>query len=46
MQTDLTEPITFHAVSSHIYLRGKDMRFRLVWPDGRDNDVPRYDFNW
>ena len=32
-----------------MHLRGKDMRFRLVWPDGRDEillDVPRSDFNW
>ena len=49
MQTDVTEPITLYAISPHMHLRGKDMRFRLVWPDGRDEvllDVPRYDFNW
>lgn len=49
MQTDVSEPITFYAISPHMHLRGKDMRFRLVWPDGRDEvllDVPRYDFNW
>ncbi len=49
MQTDVSEPITFYAISPHMHLRGKDMRFRLIWPDGRDEtllDVPRYDFNW
>ena len=49
MQTDVAEPITFYALSPHMHLRGKDMRFRLIWPDGRDEillDVPRYDFNW
>mgnify|MGYP002850552107 CR=1 FL=1 len=49
MQTDVSEPITFYAISPHMHLRGKDMRFRLVWPDGRDEvllDVPNYDFNW
>ena len=49
MQTDVSEPITFSAISPHRHLRGKDMRFRLIWPDGRDEillDVPRYDFNW
>ena len=49
MQTDIAEPITFYAISPHMHLRGKDMRFRLIWPDGRDEvllDVPRYDFNW
>ena len=33
----------------HMHLRGKDMRFMVVWPDGREEmllDVPRYDFNW
>ena len=49
MQTDVTEPITFYAISPHMHLRGKDMRFTLVRPDGREElllDVPRYDFNW
>ena len=49
MQTDVSEPITFYAILPHRHLRGKDMRFRLIWPDGRDEillDVPRYDFNW
>ncbi|MXY25112.1 MAG: hypothetical protein F4Y45_11390 [Acidobacteria bacterium] len=49
MQTDVAEPITFYAISPHMHLRGKDMRFTLVWPDGREElllDVPRYDFNW
>ena len=49
MQTDVTEPITFYAISPHMHLRGKDMRFLVVWPDGREElllDVPRYDFNW
>ena len=29
MQTDIVEPITFYAISPHMHLRGKDMRFRL-----------------
>ena len=49
MRTDVAEPITFYAISPHMHLRGKDMRFLLQWPDGREEvllDVPRYDFNW
>ena len=49
MQTDVAEPITFYAISPHMHLRGKDMRFFIRWPDGREEillDVPRYDFNW
>jgi hypothetical protein len=33
----------------HMHLRGKDMTYRLDYPDGRSEivlSVPRYDFNW
>jgi hypothetical protein len=33
----------------HMHVRGKDMTYRLIYPDGRTEtilDVPRYDFNW
>jgi hypothetical protein len=33
----------------HMHVRGKDMTYHLVYPDGRDQivlSVPRYDFNW
>jgi len=33
----------------HMHVRGKDMTYRLVYPDGRSDtvlNVPRYDFNW
>jgi hypothetical protein len=33
----------------HMHLRGKDMTYHLVYPDGRDEvilNVPKYDFNW
>jgi hypothetical protein len=33
----------------HMHLRGKAMRYHLVYPDGRDEiilNVPKYDFNW
>jgi hypothetical protein len=33
----------------HMHLRGKDMTYHLIFPDGRDEiilNVPKYDFNW
>jgi hypothetical protein len=38
-----------HWLSPHMHLRGKDMKYKLVYPDGREQvvlNVPRYDFNW
>jgi len=38
-----------HWFSPHMHLRGKDMKYKLVYPDGREQvvlNVPRYDFNW
>ncbi len=36
-------------MSPHMHLRGKDMNYKLVFPDGKEQvvlNVPRYDFNW
>jgi len=36
-------------MSPHMHLRGKDMTYKLIFPDGREQtvlNVPRYDFNW
>ena len=36
-------------MSPHMHLRGKDMSYKLVFPDGKEQvvlNVPRYDFNW
>jgi hypothetical protein len=36
-------------MSPHMHLRGKDMMYKLIFPDGREQivlNVPRYDFNW
>ena len=33
----------------HMHLRGKDITYRAIYPDGRSDillSVPRYDFNW
>jgi hypothetical protein len=38
-----------HWMSPHMHLRGKDMQYKLVFPDGREQivlNVPHYDFNW
>jgi hypothetical protein len=35
--------------SPHMHLRGKDIVYRAIYPDGRSEillSVPRYDFNW
>jgi hypothetical protein len=35
--------------TAHMHLRGKDMKFDAIHPDGRREtlfSVPKYDFNW
>jgi hypothetical protein len=43
------EDVELHWMSPHMHLRGRDMTYKLVFPDGREQivlNVPRYDFNW
>ena len=43
------EDAEFIWLSPHMHVRGKDMTYRLEYPDGRKEiilNVPRYDFNW
>jgi hypothetical protein len=45
----IKEPITLYAFAPHMHLRGKDIKYTLVWPDGRRQvllNVPKFDFNW
>ena len=38
-----------HWMSPHMHVRGKDMQYKLVFPDGTERvvlNVPHYDFNW
>jgi hypothetical protein len=38
-----------HWLSPHMHLRGKDMKYKLLFPDGKEQvvlNIPRYDFNW
>jgi hypothetical protein len=47
--TPVTEAITLYAMSPHMHLRGKSLRWIIVYPDGREQtilDVPNFDFNW
>ena len=48
-QMNVKEDITLYAFAPHMHLRGKDIRYTLIYPDGREQillDVPRFDFNW
>jgi len=43
------EDLTLLSLMPHMHLRGKDFKFTLVYPDGREEvmlNVPKYDFNW
>ncbi|QQS45435.1 MAG: thiol-disulfide isomerase [Acidobacteriota bacterium] len=45
----IREAITLYAFAPHMHLRGKDIKYTLIWPDGRSQvllDVPTFDFNW
>jgi hypothetical protein len=45
----IKEAITLYAFAPHMHLRGKDVKYTLVWPDGRQQvllNVPKFDFNW
>ena len=36
-------------VYPHMHVRGKDIQYKIIYPDGREEvvlSVPRYDFNW
>ncbi|MBI3264987.1 MAG: hypothetical protein HYZ58_17820, partial [Acidobacteria bacterium] len=47
--TPITEPITLYGLSPHMHLRGRSLKWVIVYPDGREEtilDVPKFDFNW
>jgi hypothetical protein len=47
--TPVTEDITLYAMSPHMHLRGKSLKWVVTYPDGRDVtilNVPKFDFNW
>lgn len=48
-EVTIKEAITLYAFAPHMHLRGKDIRYTLIRPDGRQQvllDVPHFDFNW
>jgi hypothetical protein len=43
------EDLALLSLMPHMHLRGKDFKYTLVYPDGRQEvmlNVPKYDFNW
>jgi hypothetical protein len=47
--TPVTEDITLYAMSPHMHLRGKSLKWIVTYPDGREQtilSVPKFDFNW
>jgi len=45
----VAEDIELDSLMPHMHLRGKDFRYTIVYPDGREEvvlSVPKYDFNW
>ncbi len=49
-EVTIKEPITLYAfAAAHMHLRGKDIKYTLIWPDGREQillNVTKFDFNW
>jgi len=47
--TAFPEPVTIYQFQPHAHLRGKDFRYTVVYPNGREEtvlSVPKYDFRW
>ena len=43
------QEVTLLGLMPHMHLRGKDFKYTVVYPDGREEvllDVPKYDFGW
>ena len=49
IDVEFTTDVDLVQMMPHMHLRGKDMTYHLIYPDGRDEiilNVPKYDFNW
>jgi hypothetical protein len=47
--TPILEPIAVYSWNPHMHLRGRDMKYVVVYPDGQEEtlfSVPKFDFNW
>jgi hypothetical protein len=45
----VTEETQLISMTPHMHLRGKDFKYTVIYPDGRQEvllDVPKYNFNW
>jgi hypothetical protein len=43
------QDVTLLSFMPHMHLRGKDFKYTIVYPDGREEvmlNVPKYEFNW
>ena len=48
-EAQFTEDVELVWMFPHMHVRGKEMTYKLVYPDGKTEtilSVPRYDFNW
>jgi hypothetical protein len=48
-QVEFLADVELVQMMPHMHLRGKDMTYHVLYPDGRDEivlSVPKYDFNW
>jgi hypothetical protein len=46
---EFTQDVELVWMFPHMHVRGKEMTYRLIYPDGKTEtilSVPRYDFNW
>jgi len=49
IEVEFTTDVELVQMMPHMHLRGKDMTYKVLYPDGRQEvilNVPRYDFNW
>ncbi len=47
--TPVLEPIAIYSFIPHMHLRGHDLKYVAVYPDGREETLmsaPKFDFNW
>jgi hypothetical protein len=47
--TAFTVPVTIYQFQPHAHMRGKDFKYVIVYPDGRETTVltvPKYNFHW
>jgi len=47
--TAFTAPVTIYQFQPHAHMRGKDFKYVIVYPDGRETTVltvPSYNFHW